>query len=532
LAFSTWYSANAAAIASSGEAAFFTTWITGGGGGGGSLTISGISDGTKAVYVFNSGTNISSYAAITDAYTSMSYQAVGASLSSGDTFTLYGWSGSAQAGTFAGTGAFPVLLLNTSGSITDPDNPMYSWASVEFSNGSGTVNFSSFSAVIYGSIQFTNIDGLAAYLSARPANTAETPYTVSLDGVALSELASGGDTLGALFAALNGKYVALDLSGCTGASIGDNGYNDHPARSDVDKLVSLILPSGLETIGIGAFYYCTSLASVALPSGLTTIGHRAFYECNSLASIALPTGLETIGIEAFYYCSSLTSVTIPGSLTSTGQRAFQYSGLVSVTIQNGVETIESGSFYGCSKLASVTIPGSVTTIESVAFCNCSSLTSVTIPSSVTSIGVNAFLGCTRLASITVDAANTTLSSEDGVLFNKDKTFLIFYPAGYGASYTIPSSVTSIGDGAFRESNLTSITIPGRVTTIGNQAFSSTDLTSVTFGADSNIASGNFGPNAFPLYGQSDALRTLYLSQGTKAGTYRRASTSASEWTKD
>ena len=114
----------------------------------------------------------------------------------------------------------------------------------------------------------------------------------------------------------------------------------------------------------------------------------------------------------------------------------------------------------------------VTSIGNQAFWGWSGLESITIPLSVTSIGDSVFVFCTSLTSIEVDPANTAFSSEEGVLFNKDKTILIQYPTGnIRTEYKIPDSVTSIGDGVFDGcTNLTSITIPEGVTTIGEGAF--------------------------------------------------------------
>ena len=67
---------------------------------------------------------------------------------------------------------------------------------------------------------------------------------------------------------------------------------------------------------------------------------------------------------------------------------------------------------------------------------------------VTSIGGEAFFDCSSLSAITVDASNPAYSSVDGVLFDKNQTALIVYPAGKVGGYTIPNSVTSIGDAAF------------------------------------------------------------------------------------
>ncbi|MBQ9531438.1 MAG: leucine-rich repeat domain-containing protein [Eubacterium sp.] len=136
-----------------------------------------------------------------------------------------------------------------------------------------------------------------------------------------------------------------------------------------------------------------------------------------------------------------------------------------------VTSIGTEAFWNNTILTSITIPNSVTSIGNDAF-RCCNLTCITIPSSVTYIGKGAFIGCTDLTSITVDSNNSNYSSQDGVLFNKEKTILVQYPTGkIRTNYTIPDSVTSIGKYAFVGCNgLTSITIPDGVTNIGEEAF--------------------------------------------------------------
>lgn len=165
--------------------------------------------------------------------------------------------------------------------------------------------------------------------------------------------------------------------------------------------------------------------------------------------------VTSIGNYAFTYCSSLTSVTIPSSVKSIGDY----------------------TFFNCSSLNFVTIPTTITNIGGSAFTGCSSLTSVTIPSSVTSIGDHAFLRCSSLANIQVEAGNLYYASENGVLFNADKTTLVQYPTGKTeTTYTIPTSVTNIEGYAFNGcSSLISVTIPSSVTSIGRDVFSGTPL---------------------------------------------------------
>ena len=212
----------------------------------------------------------------------------------------------------------------------------------------------------------------------------------------------------------------------------------------------IVIPEGMEKIGVWTFRNCSGLTSITIPNSVTSIGEGAFSVCSGLTSITIPDSVTSIGDSAFQGCSSLTSITIPDSVTSIGE----------------------GAFYGCSSLTSITIPDSVTSIGDIVFYNCSGLTSITIPDNVTSIGDRAFYNCSGLKSI-----------------------------------TIPDSVTSIGWNAFWDcSSLTSIVIPKSVTSIGVVAFGWCGaLTSINFQgsmkqwkAIDKESSWNYGTGSFTI----------------------------------
>ena len=289
---------------------------------------------------------------------------------------------------------------------------------------------------------------------------------------------------------------------------------------------AITIPSQIDgkpvtSIGNYAFSSCYSLTSITIPNGVTSIGDYAFWYCGNLTSVTIPDGVTNIGDYAFCYCNSLTSVTIPDGVTSIGYRAFDGCGKlnqINVDTANTAYSSMNGVLFDKDKTelirypegktdTSYAIPNSVTSIDFRAFEDCKSLASITIPNSVTSIGDRAFDGCDKLTQINVGLANTTYSSENGVLFDKDKTELIIYPEGKAdASYAIPNSVTSIGDSAFYGcDSLTSITIPSSVISISDSAFYGCgSLTSITI-SDSVTS---IGSSAFDFCSN---LASVYIS---------------------
>lgn len=185
--------------------------------------------------------------------------------------------------------------------------------------------------------------------------------------------------------------------------------------------------------------------------------------------------------------------------------AQQFGALSYLVNGDGTVTIVSCHRY---VVGAVTIPAvingrPVAAVSGSAFEFCGGLTSVTFPESVTSIGGYGFLQCRNLTAIEVSPLNANYSSLDGVLFDKDRTTLLKFPAAKTGTYTLPGSVTAIdagalasctgvtaigmpagvtriGDDAFLNClSLTSLTVPASVTSIGSRAFSGcTSLTSI------------------------------------------------------
>ena len=203
--------------------------------------------------------------------------------------------------------------------------------------------------------------------------------------------------------------------------------------------------------------------------------------------------VDCIGAGAFSNCISLSSVTIPNSVTRIGDVAF----------------------LNCTNLPGITIPNSITSIGDMAFLNCGSLTNVTIGDSVTNIGHGTFYYCTSLVEISVNASNPVYGSIGGVLFDKNQTTLVQFPAGKTGPYTIPINVTDIGSEAFFLcTSLTGVTVPASVTNIPSPAFlRCTSLVEISVHASNSVYSSVDGV----LFNKNQA--TLVQFPAGKTGPY-------------
>lgn len=235
----------------------------------------------------------------------------------------------------------------------------------------------------------------------------------------------------------------------------------------------VVLPSGV-------FSRCVNLKTAVLPNSITSISESLFENCSKLESVTVSDQLKSIGASSFKGCKNLVSINLPDTL----------------------ETIEKDAFNGCSSLTDINIGPHVKSIGSGAF-KSTNLTSFRISAELTEIeiGENCFLD--DLDSIVIAKDNPVYTIENGIVYSKDKTVLLYYPRsastadgtltvsvdiGPYAFYKAPlnkvilaDGVKTVGDHAFCKSLLTSIQMSDSVTTLGSGVFYMCDnLTSVVF----------------------------------------------------
>jgi hypothetical protein len=237
-------------------------------------------------------------------------------------------------------------------------------------------------------------------------------------------------------------------------------------------------------IGDEAFYNCKELTGVSIPETVISFGENAFENCEKLAKLTIPKSVATIGKSAFYNCISLTEFIVD----SDNQNFTAVDGVLynkdlttiicypickfgEFIIPSTVKQIEGYAFACCSQLTKITISNSVESIGRAGFSYCTSLREIYLPESVSSIDINVFWGCSKLDNFTVSPENSSFAAKDGVLYNKDFTILVAYPAGKEGDFTIPNNVISLNTKAFcGNSKLTSVVLSESIEEIPESCF--------------------------------------------------------------
>ena len=385
--------------------------------------------------------------------------------------------------------------------------------------------FSACTAVGYSSLFFTafaeQTDSGYQYIADNSKKTVQiTGYTGSAHTLAIPSVIEGYTVDSIKSEAFKGKNTLLSVTiPDTVLTIGSECF------SGCTLLGTVELGKRVSTIGSKAFENCAVLGTIKIPKATASIGALAFYGCKALSSInvetdnlvyasrdgvlfnrlgttliAYPAGrsgesytvpdVTNVESYAFYAAKNLKTVTLSSATLSVEKGAFKdCAALTQVTLPSKLSKIEDEVFSGCKKLSALSFPATIRTIGENAFKGCVAIPALTIPEGVTTVGKGAFADCTGIASVTISksvtaltgaafsgcpgikeykvAADGAFSVDKGVLFSKDGTRLVAYPAGMdGDSYTVGEKVTTIGANAFDScKNLKKLVIPATVKTI-------------------------------------------------------------------
>jgi len=375
-----------------------------------------------------------------------------------------------------------------------------------------------------GDYAFSYCSGLD-YIDVKESNE----HYQSIDGVLYNK--EGNILVQYPQAMINTSYIIPD----TVTFIGNGSFYNN---SNLNKVT---IGEKVETIGEYAFSSC-SFARITIPDSVKSIKSYSFSE-SSVVFVNIGSGVEEIETLAFENCMSLNRVFYNGSHIITTPNVFAFcTYLNQVCVSSAYESDEfccipvtrdcepldkcgpnlfysvdeegtlrisgTGEMYDYSEFSlppwydlrsyiqAIMIDEGVATIGSYAFYECDTFKNITIPTSTNTIGDNAFSLCSSLEYVDVKSGNSYYQSKDGVLYDKYVTTLILYPpAMRKTTFTIPKSVTSIGNEAFYACAFTYITIPNNVKYIGSRSFySCSSLTNISIDSDLEV----IGEMAFAL----------------------------------
>ena len=227
--------------------------------------------------------------------------------------------------------------------------------------------------------------------------------------------------------------------------IGDNAFGNSSMHGY--SVSDINIPDSITSIGAGAFKNFANLRQVNIPDSVTSIGSGVFSDCPILERVILGKGIGVIPDRAFYGCSYLTDFQAYGNISVVGNEAFSYSGLAEISLPAATKIGDEAFSY-------------------------SALTEISLPNCLEDLGSTPFIGCEYLKSIEVESDNNYYTALDGILYNKEKTTLIAYPAALTPSeFAVPESVSTIADGAFAYAkSIKKLYFPESLTSVGENAF--------------------------------------------------------------
>lgn len=229
----------------------------------------------------------------------------------------------------------------------------------------------------------------------------------------------------------------------------------------------------------------------------TTLSIAGFLNGDDLRTLRDMAGCDNEGKAT---AGQLSDIDLSGAQIAEGGKAYAEGHFTQTNV------VGKAMLASCEKLRRIVLPLQTTKIEADAFRNCSSLHTIEVPTLVESIETSA--GCTALTEINVQAGNSHYSSKDGVLLSGDGKNILWFPMGKEGEYTLPSTVTTVGDYAFRNCRIETFHFADGLTSIGKYAFYNSSVKEVSLPSTvKQIPTG--------LFQKCANLTTVHLGKNTE-----------------
>lgn len=265
-----------------------------------------------------------------------------------------------------------------------------------------------------------------------------------------------------------------------------NGEDVGEAVSFVTTSTSIINVAGQLTELVGDDKY-----------SFTTLSIAGFLNGDDLRTLRDMAGCDNEGKAT---AGQMSDIDLSGAQIAEGGKAYAEGHFTQTNV------VGKAMLASCEKLKRIVLPLQTTKIEADAFRNCSSLHTIEVPTLVESIETSA--GCTALTEINVQAGNSHYSSKDGVLLSGDGKNILWFPMGKEGEYTLPSTVTTVGDYAFRNCRIETFHFADGLTSIGKYAFYNSSVKEVSLPSTvKQIPTG--------LFQKCADLTTVHLGKNTE-----------------
>lgn len=224
--------------------------------------------------------------------------------------------------------------------------------------------------------------------------------------------------------------------------IPDYGFNKYPWDSYSDDIKCVTIENGITKIPADLFSYKEYIETISIPESVSSIGDNAFFYCLSLKSI-------TVDVNNPYYATNDGVLFDKEFITlfyyPCGKQNLTYN------VPNTVEEIYNSAFSQNQYITEIYLGDSLIRFPEGSLISCENLKSIHIGESLSVFEASNFSSCLSVEEITVSEENQSFSSEDGVLFNKDKSELLRYPPNKQGAYIIPDGVIYVEKSAFHSS---------------------------------------------------------------------------------